>query len=193
MFPYGFPPPIKLSDELPWQHGQLTQQLLPRPLFHTTSLHLAPDFDYDPSVFNVTTTSSLSGTVTPALEEEGDSSTNAMILPARHPFDGTQIPHKDLHWRQTSRDDPLHSHQRATLKTLLAMSPWGRPYKLARYLYVGYLLVGIPTNPFNMTSAVSRQLVTTSFLKALFFNGQTYESLRDEKREWLSLILNIAG
>jgi hypothetical protein len=184
MFPYGFPPPIKHSDELPWQHGeQLTHQSLSVPSFHTMSLHLPPDFDYDPSVFDVTTTSSLSGAVTPAVEEEGDSSTNVMIPPAMHPFDGTQIPHEDLHWRQTSRDDPLDSYQRAMLKILLTKSPWGRPYKLARYLYVGYMLVGIPTNPFNMTSVMSRQLVTTSFLKALFLSGQTYESLRDEKRE----------
>ncbi|KAG2740816.1 hypothetical protein P692DRAFT_20822507 [Suillus brevipes Sb2] len=56
-------------------------------------------------------------------------------------------------------------------------SPWGRPYKLARYLYTGCLLVGIPTNPFNMPSSAPRQLITTTFLKALFFNNQTYESL----------------
>ncbi|KAG2155199.1 uncharacterized protein EDB93DRAFT_1247690 [Suillus bovinus] len=182
MFPYGFPPPVKLSEELSWQHfDQVTRQSLPGPSFHDTSLHLPLDFDYDPSVFDVTTASTFSGVLTPALEEEGDGLSNAVILPANHPFDGTQLPHKDLHWRQNSREDPLSNGQRTMLKSLMIDSPWARPYKLARYLYVGCLLVGIPANPFNMPELVSRQFITTSFLKALFFTGQTYESLCNEK------------
>lgn len=191
MFPYGFPPPVKLSEELSWQHfDQVTRQSLPGPSFHDTSLHLPLDFDYDPSVFDVTTASTFSGVLTPALEEEGDGLSNAVILPANHPFDGTQLPHKDLHWRQNSREDPLSNGQRTMLKSLMIDSPWARPYKLARYLYVGCLLVGIPANPFNMPEPVSRQLITTSFLKALFFTGQTYESLCNEKCKCPPPILN---
>ncbi|KAG2092955.1 uncharacterized protein F5147DRAFT_657564 [Suillus discolor] len=182
MFPYGFPPPIKPSEEFPWQHsGQITRQSLPEPLFHNTLLYLLLDFDYDPSIFDVTTASTFSGALTPALEEEGDGSSNAVILPVGHSFDGTQPFHKDLHWRQIVREDPLDSHQRTTYKNWLAQSPWGRPYKLARYLYIGYLLVGLPANPFNIPSEVSRQLITTCFLKALVFDNQTYESLSNEK------------
>lgn len=156
---------------------------LSKALLRDASLHPSLDFDYDPSVFDVTTASSFSGMLTPALEEEGDGSSDAAILSTNHPFDGTRVPHKDLHWRQTVREDTLDNYQRAMLKILIMKSPWGRPYKLARYLYTGYLLVSIPTNPFNMPSSESRQLITTTFLKALFFSDQTYESLCKEKCE----------
>lgn len=69
------------------------------------------------------------------------------------------------------------------LKALLAASPWGRSIKLAKYLFIGHFLVGIPVNPFIIPEPVSRQLVTTSFLRALRFNEKTYDELSNEPRE----------
>ncbi|KAG1783335.1 hypothetical protein EV702DRAFT_1191760 [Suillus placidus] len=89
-------------------------------------------------------------------------------------------PHPDLPWRRTARSDPLDKGQKLLLRGMLAASPWGRSIKLAKYLFIGHLLVGAPTNPFLFPKAVSRQLITTSFLGALRYYQKTYEELSSE-------------
>ncbi|KAG2035461.1 hypothetical protein BDR03DRAFT_983622 [Suillus americanus] len=74
----------------------------------------------------------------------------------------------------------LDKSQKLLLKSLLAASPWGRSIKLAKYLFVGHFLVGMLNNLFIVPEAISRQLITTSFLRALCFNQQPYKELSEK-------------
>lgn len=93
--------------------------------------------------------------------------------------DGADVPHEELHWRLTFRDDSLDCSQRRSLKLSLLTSPWGRPIKLAKFIYVGHILVGMPANPFSMREVDCRRLITASFLKALHLDTKTYEEIRE--------------
>ncbi|KAG0701805.1 hypothetical protein DFH29DRAFT_999884 [Suillus ampliporus] len=79
-----------------------------------------------------------------------------------------------------SLSNPLDKSQKLFLKGLLAASKWGRSIKLVKYLFIGHFLVRTPVNPFFVPAAVSRRLITTSFLRALHFNQKPYDELSSE-------------
>ncbi|KAG1883730.1 hypothetical protein F4604DRAFT_1677466 [Suillus subluteus] len=76
--------------------------------------------------------------------------------------------------------DDDNSDIMSLISTQSFTSQWGRSVKLAKYLFIGHFLVRTPINPFFVPVAVSRQLITTSFLRALCFNQKTYEQLSSE-------------
>ncbi|KAG1890189.1 hypothetical protein F4604DRAFT_1673655 [Suillus subluteus] len=177
-FPEGFPPPTPLASidlllPLLWQDLDLF------------SFQLPIDFDYETITVDPTTTSS-DVMHTPA-SEDNSSQSNDMIFADHQP--AIHI-HEELHWRQTFREDLFDTCQKKSLKNALVNSPWDGPIRLGKLLYVGHLLVGLPTNPFAIHEADSRWLITTSFLRALHLDLQIYEQLCDEPYECSPLTLN---
>lgn len=145
------------------------------------------DFDHEVTTIDPTTTTTSADFVhAPVSEDSGQF--NAMIA-----LDHQHLchVHEELQWRQTFRDDTFDRFQKKSLKTALAASLWGRPIKLGKMLYAGHLLVGLPVNPFAIHEVDSRWLITTSFLKALHLNTQTYEKLCDVPRGCSFSILSV--
>ena len=153
--------------------------------------HPSLDFEYESTIIELT--SIFNFLPTPTLLDDDISVPNIMTLVSTQTFSEVEPPHPDLPWTCTARGDPLDKGQKLSLKGLLAASPWGRSFKLARYLFIGHFLVGIPINPFLVPEAVSRQLITNSFLRALRFNDRTFDELSNEPCECLPLILNITN
>ncbi|KAG1722649.1 hypothetical protein EDD22DRAFT_854110 [Suillus occidentalis] len=160
-FPKGFPPPAlpapsDLLVPLSWQDLDLRSSSS----FSNSPYHQPNDFDHEVMTIDPTTTTTTTTTTSadfvhaPVSEDSGQF--NAMIALDHH-----HLRHKKL------------------LKTALATSLWGHPIKLGKMLYAGHLLVGLPVNPFAIHEVDSRWLITTSFLKALHLNTQTYEQLHD--------------
>jgi hypothetical protein len=145
------------------------------------------DFAYEPTLIELT--SAFDQLPAPTLPDD-DSSENMGLISLQSLSDA-QPPHPDLPWRRTTRGDPLDKTQKLLLKSMLAASPWGRSIKLAKYLFIGHYLVGTFENPFFVPAAISRQLITTSFIRALRFNTLTYEQLSSEPCEYLPQILNV--
>ncbi|KAG1858588.1 hypothetical protein C8R48DRAFT_775025 [Suillus tomentosus] len=172
-FPNGFLPPVPpISVGIPaWDaFGPFAQQSLS---FSDMLLPLSMDFDNDRTV-DLTVASTADDMFESALDDYDSSLFNNVIT-----ADGADLPHEELHWRLTLRDDSLDGNQKKSLRLALLTSPWGRPIKLAKYLYVGHILIGTPTNPFSMREAECRHLITTSLLKALHLNLKTYEEIRE--------------
>ncbi|KAG1879491.1 hypothetical protein C8R48DRAFT_668321 [Suillus tomentosus] len=139
--------------------------------FSEMLLPLSMDFDNDRTV-DLTVASTVDDMFESAFDDSSFLS-NPLII------DGADVPHEELHWRLTVRDDSLDCNQKKSLKLALLTSCWGRPIKLARYIYVGHILVGMPANPFSMREPDCRQLITTSFLRALHLDLKTYEQIRE--------------
>ncbi|KAG0694141.1 hypothetical protein DFH29DRAFT_1035258 [Suillus ampliporus] len=131
---------------------------------------------YEPTLIELT--SVFDHLTAPTLPDDDDS--DIMSLISTQSISEAQPPHPDLPWRHTVRGDILDKSQKLVLKGLLAASQWGCSIKLAKYLFIGHFLVGIPINPFFVPAAVSRRLITTSFLRALRFNQNTYDELSKE-------------
>lgn len=175
-FPNGFLPPIPpipvgfpAQGLVSWDAlDPFIQQSLS---FSDMLLPLCMDFDNDRTV-DLTVASTVDDMFESDLDDDSFLS-NAIIA------DEANVPHEELHWRLTLMDDSLDCHQKKLLKVALVTSPWGRPIKLARYLYVGHILVGMPVNPFSMREPDCRRLITTSFLRALHLDLKTYEELRE--------------
>ncbi|KAG1886928.1 uncharacterized protein F5891DRAFT_988544 [Suillus fuscotomentosus] len=151
--PHGFPPPAAFSETM------------------------FLDFEYEPTILEPTVFDILP---TPTLPDDDSSIFDIMALASPESLSEAQPHHPDLPWIRTTRGDPLNKDQKLSLKPLLAASSWGRSIKLARYLFIGCFLVGTPVNPFSIPEAVCRQLITTSFLRALRFNQKTYDELSKE-------------
>ncbi|KAG2737340.1 hypothetical protein P692DRAFT_20823814, partial [Suillus brevipes Sb2] len=178
-YPYGFPPPASPTpaEITAWQTS-LPQPSSSQAAFADTLFHQYLDFDYEPSIIEPTSVFDL--LPAPTLLDDDNSVPDVMTLVSTQSSGEAESPHPDLPWRRTSRGDILDKGQKLLLKALLAASPWGRSIKLAKYLFIGHFLVGIPVNPFIIPEPVSRQLVTTSFLRALRFNEKTYDELSNE-------------
>ncbi|KAG2053012.1 hypothetical protein BDR06DRAFT_1009124 [Suillus hirtellus] len=175
-YPQGYPPPAPPVpvDILAWETS-FPQLLSSQAAFPQTMFYQTLDFEYEPTIIELT--SAFDYLPTPTLPDDNNSE---MSLTSTQSFSEAQPPHLDLPWRRTTRCDPLDKHQKVLLKGLLAASPWGRSIKLAKYLFIGHFLVGTPVNPFLVPEAISRQLITTSFLRALRFNQKTYDELKNE-------------
>ncbi|KAG1852162.1 hypothetical protein F4604DRAFT_1933728 [Suillus subluteus] len=187
-FPNGFPPPapipIDFPAETPWNTlDSFSQQSI---MFPEMLLPLSLDFDNDPTI-DLTAASTLDNMFVPALDDSNLMNTTNFTY--HQPIDEVQVPHVELHWRETLKDNPLDSSQKKSLKLVLLTSPWGCPIKLAKYLYVGYVLVGLPANPFSIREADCRRLITASFLRALHLDLKTYEGLHEEPL----MVVNNAG
>ncbi|KAG1886259.1 hypothetical protein F4604DRAFT_1675904 [Suillus subluteus] len=168
-FPNGFLPPtpipIDFPTETPWNTlDSFSQQSI---MFPEMLLPLSLDFDNDPTI-DLTAASTLDDMFIPALDDSN--LMNTANFTYHQPIDEVQVPHVELHWRETLKDNPLDSSQKKSLKLVLLTSPWGRPIKLAKYLYVG-------------------RLITASFLRALHLDLKTYEGLREEPL----MVVNNAG
>ncbi|KAG1738460.1 hypothetical protein EDD22DRAFT_959514 [Suillus occidentalis] len=161
-FPKGFPPPTlpapsNLLVPLSWQDLDLRSSSS----FSNSPYRQPNDFDHevmmiDPTTTTTTTTTTTSADFVHAPVSEDSGQFNAMIALDHH-----------------------HLRHKKSLKTTLATSLWGHPIKLGNMLYAGHLLVGLPVNLFAIHEVDSRWLITTSFLKALHLNTQTYEQLHD--------------
>ncbi|KAG1875746.1 hypothetical protein F4604DRAFT_1924810 [Suillus subluteus] len=173
-FPNGFLPPappipVGFAAQVSWD---AFEPFVQQPFsFSEMSLPLYMDFDNDHTV-DLAVASMVDDMFESALDDSSFFS-NAIVA------DGADIPHEELHWRLTLRDDSLDCSQKKSLKLTLLTSPWGCPIKLAKYLYVGQILVGMPANPFSMREVDCRWLITTSFLKALHLDLKTYEELHE--------------
>ncbi|KAG1881541.1 hypothetical protein C8R48DRAFT_766561 [Suillus tomentosus] len=172
-FPNGFltpvpPNSVNLPVQVSWNTFDpfVQQQSLS---FSEMLLPLSMDFDNDRTV-DLTVASTVDNMFESAFDNSSFLS-NPLII------DGADVPHEELHWRLTVRDDSLDCNQKKSLKLALLMSCWGRPIKLARYIYMGHILVGMPANPFSMREPDCRQLITTSFLRALHLDLKTYEQI----------------
>ncbi|KAG1879051.1 hypothetical protein F4604DRAFT_1923200 [Suillus subluteus] len=188
-YPHRFPPPATpIPANVPaWQtsfpqthHGgagyQLAEQLSSsQAAFSEAMLFQSLDFKYEPTILELTSIFNI--LPTPTLLDDDSSISNIMTLINPQSLSEVVPPHPDLHWRRTARGNPLAKGQKLLLKGLLAASPWGCSIKLAKYLFIRHFLVGTPLNPFFVPEAVSRQLITTSFLRALRFNEKTYNEL----------------
>jgi hypothetical protein len=141
----------------------------------------------DPTT-TTTTTTTTSADFGHAPVSEDSSQFNAMVT-----LDHQHLcrVHEELQWRQTFREDMFDRCQKKSLKVALATTSWGRPIKLGKMLYAGHLLVGLPVNLFAIHEVDSRWLITTSFLKALHLNLQTYEQIRDVPRGCSLPILSV--
>ncbi|KAG1795688.1 uncharacterized protein HD556DRAFT_1442014 [Suillus plorans] len=171
-FPNGFLPPAPVPVAFPAQASwNAFDPFVQQPFsFSNTLLPLSMDFDNDRTV-DLTVASTADDMFEPPVDDNSSFSNTVA--------DGADIPHEELHWRLTFRDDSLDCSQKRSLKLTLLTSPWGRPIKLAKYLYVGQILVGMPANPFSMREVDCRRLITASFLKALHVHLTTYEKLRE--------------
>lgn len=188
MYPRGYPPPaLPLPVDMPAWQTPFSQPSFSQPGFSQMTLNQLLDFEYESTM--IESTSIFDHLSVPTLLDDNLESTSVSTESTSE----AAPPHPDLPWRRTARSDPLDKGQKLLLKGLLAASPWGRSIKLAKYLFIGHLLVRAPTNPFLFPEATSRQLITTSFLRALRFNQKTYEELSSEPRKCLSLILNVTG
>ncbi|KAG1892963.1 uncharacterized protein F5891DRAFT_986287 [Suillus fuscotomentosus] len=174
-FPNGFltpvpPNSVNLPVQVSWNTFDpfVQQQSLS---FSEMLLPLSMDFDNDRTV-DLTVASTVDDMFESAFDDSSFLS-NPLII------DGADVPHAELHWRLTVRDDSLDCNQKKSLKLALLTSCWGRPIKLASHIYVGHILVGMPANPFSMREPDCRQLITTSFLRALHLNLKTYEQIRE--------------
>lgn len=184
-FPNGFLPPVPLiSIGIPtWDaFDPFTQQSLS---FSDMLLTLSMDFDNDCTV-DLTVTSTADDMFESALDNNDSSLFSNMIT-----TDGADLPHEELHWKLMLRDDSLDWNQKKSLKLTLLTSPWGHPIKLAKYLYVGHILIGTPTNPFSMREAECRHLITTSLLKALHLDLKTYKEIHEIPCECPSLTTEV--
>ncbi|KAG2339306.1 hypothetical protein BDR05DRAFT_1003418 [Suillus weaverae] len=176
IYPHGFPPPsLPIPIDAPAWQTPLPQPLACQEGFLQPPFGQSLDFDYEPTLFELT--SIFDFVPAPTLPDDDD---QEMCFVSTQTSGETQPPHPDLPWRHTSRGDILDKSQKLLLKSLLAASPWGRSIKLAKYLFVGNFLVGMQDNPFIVPEAISRQLITTSFLRALRFNQQPYEELSEK-------------
>ncbi|KAG1724906.1 hypothetical protein EDB19DRAFT_1915299 [Suillus lakei] len=173
-YPHGFPPPAPPApiNILAWQTS-FPQSLPSQAMFSQTMFHQTLDFGYEPTLIELT--SVFGHLPTPTLLDDIDS--DIMSLIGTQLLSEAQPPHPDLLWRHTAQGDPLDKSQKLLLKGLLAALNWGRSIKLAKYLFIGHFLVRTPNNPFFVPAAVSRWLITTSFLRALHFNQNTYDEL----------------
>ncbi|KAG1851134.1 hypothetical protein F4604DRAFT_1686940 [Suillus subluteus] len=168
-FPNGFPPPapipIDFPMETPWNAlNSFSQQSI---TFPEMLLPLSLDFDNNPTI-DLTVASTLDDMFVPALDDSNLMNTTNFTY--HQPIDEVQVPHMELHWREILKDNLLDSSQKKSLKVVLMTSPWGRPIRLAKYLYVG-------------------RLITASFLRALHLDLKTYEGLREEPL----MVVNNAG
>ncbi|KAG1779683.1 hypothetical protein EV702DRAFT_1195057 [Suillus placidus] len=179
-YPHGYPPPaLPLPvDILAWQTSFPPPLLSSQPGFSQMTLNQLLDFGYEPKYepTMMELTSIFDYLPVPTLPDDNPELTSIKTQSSSE----VAPPHPDLPWRCTARSDPLDKGQKLLLRGVLAASPWGRSIKLAKYLFIGHLLVGAPTNPFLFPKAVSRQLITTSFLGALRYYQKTYEELSSE-------------
>ncbi|KAG1861375.1 hypothetical protein C8R48DRAFT_774123 [Suillus tomentosus] len=183
-FADGFPPPAPLTPiDLPLPLSWKDLDLFSPSTFSNSPFHQPIEFDYETMTPDPTATSS-DVVHTPSEDDNGQS--DAMIFADHQP--AVHI-HEELHWRQASKEDLLDACQKKSLKIMLPNSPWESPIKLGKLIYGGYLLVGLPTNPFAIHEVDSRWMITTSFLRALHLDLQTYEQLRTE----LLIVLNDTG
>ncbi|KAG2088018.1 uncharacterized protein F5147DRAFT_781149 [Suillus discolor] len=149
-YPDGYPPPAPhIPVNIPTWETSFPQSLSSLAPFSQIMFHQSLDFEYEPTLIELT--SVFDYLPTPTLPDDENS---ALASINAQPF--------------------------MTLKAILAASPWGRSIKLAKYLFIGHLLVGIPENSFVLPEDYSRQLIMTSFLRALRFNQKTYNELTNE-------------
>lgn len=175
MFADGFPLPAPLTPiDLPLPLSWKDLDLFSASTFSNSPFHQPIEFDYETMTPDPTATSS---DVVHTPSEDDNSQSDAMIFADHQP--DVHI-HEELHWRQALREDLLDACQKKSLKILLPNSPWDSPIKLGKLIYAGYLLVGLPTNPFTIHEVDSRWMITTSFLRALHLDLQMYEQLRTE-------------
>ncbi|KAG2144248.1 hypothetical protein DEU56DRAFT_754311 [Suillus clintonianus] len=179
IYPHGFPPPAPPMpvNILAWQTS-FPQLSSSQAAFCETMFHPSLDFEYEPTIIEPSSVFDI--LPTPTLPDDDISVSDMMTLVNTHSFSEAEPPHPDLPWKCTAQGDPLDKGQKLLLKGLLAASPWGRLIKLAKYLFIGHFLVGMPANPFLVPEAISRQLITTSFLRALRFYQKTYDEVSSE-------------